>query len=143
MAMQSDPRPKLVPAADLGRHLRAKRRAERQSLRDVAAQLGHRLTPSSLSRLEHGAIPEASNVPLLAEWLGLPLSQIGWPGESEQSGQELETPQLVEVHLRADRRLAPDTADALARMFALLYDAAVSGNVEIPTTGRRRRSARE
>lgn len=141
--MQSDPHLKLVPVADLGKHLQAKRRAQRQSLRDVAMQMEHRLTPSSLSRIEHGAIPDASNVPVLAEWLGLQLSQIGWPGESEQSGEAWETPQLVEVHLRADRRLAPDTADALARMFALLYDAAVSGSVEVPTTGPRRRSTSE
>jgi transcriptional regulator with XRE-family HTH domain len=143
VAMQPDPRPKLVSVADLGKHLRAKRRAARQSLRDVAAQMGHRLTPSTLSRIEHGAVPDSGNVPPLAEWLGLPLSRVGWPGESDQPGPALETPQQVEVHLRADRRLAPDTADALARMFTVLYDAAVAGSIEIPTTLRQPRRARE
>jgi transcriptional regulator with XRE-family HTH domain len=143
VAMQPDPRPTLVPVAELGKHLRAKRRAGRQSLRDVAAEMGHRLTPSTLSRIEHGAVPDSANVPTLAEWLGLPLSRIGWPGESDQPTDDLETPQWVEVHLRADRRLAPDTADALARMFEVLYDAAVAGSVEIPTTRRGARRSRE
>lgn len=143
MAMQHDPGAKLVPVADLGKHLRAKRHATRLSLRDVAAQMEHRLTPSTLSRIENGAVPDSGNVPPLAKWLGLPLSRVGWPGESDHPGDELATPQLVEVHLRADRRLAPDTADALSRMFTVLYDAAVAGSVEIPTTRNRPRRARE
>jgi len=31
-------------------------------------------------------------------------------------------PEFVEVHLRADKNLTPDTADALSKMFRQLYE---------------------
>jgi transcriptional regulator with XRE-family HTH domain len=137
--MASDRGFDLISVLDLGRHLHAKRRAEGRSLRDVAEAMDYRLTPSALSRIEHGAVPDPSNVPALAEWLGVPLSQIGWPGEADRTEQDRGARDLVEVHLRADPRLAPETADALAHMFRVLYDAAVSGQLEAPSGRNRRR----
>ena len=121
----------LVDVADLGRLLRRRRTALALSLRDVEAQLDGAMTASSLSRLEHGAVPDAKNVPALAKWLELPLDRIGWPGEEAQD-QELPVPDVVEVHLRADRNLDPQAAEVLSTMFRHLYESVAGGTFPIP-----------
>ena len=121
----------LVDVADLGRVLQRRRTALGLSLRDVEAQLDGAMTASSLSRLEHGAVPDAKNVPALAKWLELPLDRIGWPGE-DSTAQELGVPDVVEVHLRADRNLDPQAAEVLSTMFRHLYESVAAGRLDIP-----------
>lgn len=105
--------------------IKAKRREQGYGLRAAAEESG--LSPSTLSRLERGAsasLPDADTLTKLAAWLGVPIGRLLSENEP-QGGQEtpdLTTPEVVEVHLRADKRLSPKTAQALARMFRLLYD---------------------
>ncbi len=130
--------PAIVDVGELGELIHKKRLSERLTLRDVEDQLDHSLTASTISRLENGATPEIANVPILAGWLDIPLEMIGWPGQVRQKPAQLDTPTAVEVHLRADTKLPPGAADALARMFRLLYEDFASGDP--PMAHPRRRS---
>lgn len=119
-----------IDVRDLGDLLRRKRSAARLTLREVEGELNHALTASSLSRIENGAVPDSKNVPALASWLGIPLHLIGFT--SDPAPEAVDTPDLVEVHLRADRRLEPAAAQALSRLFRHLYDDFASGELTTP-----------
>jgi transcriptional regulator with XRE-family HTH domain len=124
-------RPEMVDVRNLGERIRRRRLVENLSLRDVEEQMGGVLTASSLSRIERGALPDAKNVPVLARWLELPLELVGWPGEVGQQSDQLGTPDVVEVHLRADRNLDPAAAEALSQMFRHLYEGVASGKLSM------------
>ncbi len=122
MAPASQPASGVVDVRELGELLHARRTASGLTLRQLQAELENLLTASALSRIENGAVPEARNVQPIARWLGIPMSQIAWPGQMTSAQIAQSTPDAVEVHLRADKNLKPEAADALARMFRLLYD---------------------
>ena len=126
-----------VGLEEFGDLIKRKRDADRLTLRDLEAQLNHAITASSLSRIEHGAVPEARNVPRLAHWLGIPLEQVAWP-ETRDAVKAVDTPSAVEVHLRADRNLDPKVAQALADMFRKLYESASEGGL-VATKDRKRK----
>lgn len=107
--------------------IKAKRREKGLGLRAAAVECG--LSPSTLSRLERGvssSLPDADTLAKLANWLdvsvGFLLLEQDQDKEHDEDGPELTTPEVVEVHLRADKRLSPKTAEALATMFRLLYE---------------------
>ena len=110
----------LINTEELGRAIRRRREELELSLRDVADQTN--VSASTLSRIENGTgKPDADNIARLTTWLDVPLERIlgrataktpttpkavvYYPHES--------TPEIVEAHLRADRNLSPETADAL------------------------------
>ena len=125
-----------VDVRDLWSLLRARRHSRGLTLRHVQQEMGNALTASSLSRLENGATPDSQNVSAIAAWLGLPLSQIAWPGETNEQQANVDIPDVVEVHLRANKKLDPATADYLAWTFRRLYEDAMAGKV--PVIRRRR-----
>jgi transcriptional regulator with XRE-family HTH domain len=122
---------------ELGEYVKRKREDERLSLREVAKKIN--VSASTLSRIENGiGVPDSATLARLAAWLGIPLERLmkgsllsehltkdsseneGWaepviyfPTES--------TPNIVEAHLRADRKLNPDMAKALAELFRVAY----------------------
>ena len=105
--------------------IKAKRREKDIGLRDAAAESG--VSASTLSRLERGAataLPDGDTLTKLASWLDLPVSSVltDKAGKKDNEEPELTTPEIVEVHLRADKKLNPKTAEALAKMFSLLYE---------------------
>lgn len=106
--------------------IKAKRRESDIGLRE-AAEACH-VSPSTLSRLERGAsasLPDTETLKRLASWLGLTLEQLLKEDTktAPRSGTPtLSVPETVQVHLRADKNLAPETAEALATMFQLLYE---------------------
>ncbi len=103
--------------------IKAKRREEGIGLRDAAEASG--VSASTLSRLERGAatsLPDSATLTKVGEWLGLSLASLLSEKEKASGSEpELTTPEVVEVHLRADRELSPETAKALAEMFKTLY----------------------
>jgi transcriptional regulator with XRE-family HTH domain len=103
--------------------IKAKRRENEIGLRDAAEASG--VSASTLSRLERGAatsLPDSATLTKIAEWLGLSLAALlSDKTTAIGSRPELSTPEVVEVHLRADRELSPETAKALAEMFKTLY----------------------
>ncbi|MBA3779978.1 MAG: helix-turn-helix domain-containing protein [Chloroflexi bacterium] len=136
MASSTKAHDQKVDVRELGAMLRARRHARRLTLRQVQDELDNSLTASSLSRLENGAVPDARNVQLLASWLGFPVSQVAWPGEAEEPETPMDIPDVVEVHLRANKKLDPAAAEYLAWTFRRLYEDAVSGNVPVVTRRR-------
>ncbi len=107
--------------------IKAKRREKNFSLREASRACG--VSPSTLSRIERGmapALPDAETLDRLAKWLGVSvgfLIQNPDPTKEEEESNlpELSTPEVIEVHLRADKNLSPETAAALAELFKLAY----------------------
>lgn len=106
--------------------VKAKRREKKLGLRAAALECG--LSPSTLSRLERGAastLPDADTLAKLADWLDVSVGFLLLEPDKENmndEGPELTTPEVVKVHLRADKNLSPKTAEALAEMFRILYE---------------------
>jgi transcriptional regulator with XRE-family HTH domain len=113
-----------IDVAQFGEQLRRVRLKRKKTLEEVSEQTG--VPIPTLSRIERGAAKDVKSKTLLA------LS--GWMGTSIEKLQEkpvpvlhggrpvAETPDIVELHLRADKRLDPRTAMVLAKMFRATYD---------------------
>ncbi|MCA1849813.1 MAG: helix-turn-helix domain-containing protein [Acidobacteria bacterium] len=118
----------LVNTVELGRAIRRKREEAGLSLRDVANETG--VSASTLSRIENGTgKPDADNIARLTAWLNVPMERI-MSGRSDAAREEANpvvyfpqeaTPDIVEAHLRADRSLTPETAQALSELFRVAY----------------------
>lgn len=111
--------------AHIGALVRAKRREEDLGLRAASDRSG--VSASTLSRLERGAataFPDAETLSKLSVWLQLPVGSLiaEAPPLNPEAPPDLSTPEAVHVHLRADKTLSPQTADALAKMFKMLYE---------------------
>ena len=131
VASNDQPAAGVVDVGELGDLLRARRAASGLTLRQLQAELGNALTASALSRIENGATPEPRNVPVIARWLEIPIAQIVWPGQPTATSEGRSTPEVVEVHLRADKKLSPIAAEVLARTFRVLYDDIVAGKIPL------------
>ena len=109
--------------ARIGALVKAKRRKTGLGLRASAVECG--VSPSTLSRLERGdssSMPDADTLTKLANWLNMTVGMLLSEKQKQTPDPELTTPEVVEVHLRADKRLSTETASALGRAFKLLYD---------------------
>lgn len=117
----------LINTQELGRAIRRRREELDLSLRDVADQTS--VSASTLSRIENGTgKPDADNIARLTSWLDVPLQRIlkGTRDGHEETKAVVyfpheSTPEIVEAHLRADRNLTPETADALSELFRVAY----------------------
>ncbi len=106
--------------------IKAKRTETGLGVREAAKVV--KISAATFSRLERGigeTLPDVTTLEKLARWIGVPLGELLDPGEELQGpGPKASTPDLVEVHLRADKNLTPDTAKALAQMFRTVYQQA-------------------
>ena len=115
----------LINTVELGRAIKRHREDLKLSLRDVADLTG--VSASTLSRIENGTgRPDADNIARLSQWLDMPVDRlmshadgtvepvIYYPHEA--------MPEIVEAHLRADRKLSPETAEALSELFRVAYN---------------------
>lgn len=116
----------LINTEELGRAIRRRREELKLSLRDVADQTN--VSASTLSRIENGTgKPDADNIARLTSWLDMPLERILSRSREENDPKAVvyypheSTPEIVEAHLRADRNLSPETADALSELFRVAY----------------------
>jgi transcriptional regulator with XRE-family HTH domain len=117
----------LINTAELGRAIRRRREELKLSLRDVADETN--VSASTLSRIENGTgKPDADNIARLTSWLDVPLERIltgSRDGREEAKAivyyPHESTPEIVEAHLRADRNLTAETADALSELFRVAY----------------------
>ncbi len=105
--------------------IKAKRRETKVGLREAAR--ASNISPSTLSRLERGlssSLPDTDTLANLAAWLGVSTSVLMGDEHkiTSEKEPELKTPEQVEVYLRADRNLKPETAAALSKSFAILYE---------------------
>ncbi len=114
-----------INTVELGRAIKRRREELGMSLRDVADKTG--VSASTLSRIENGTgKPDADNIARLTGWLDMPIDRV----MNKQAADEVEpviyypheaTPEIVEAHLRADKNLTPDTAQALSELFRVAY----------------------
>src|SRR3954471_122471 len=100
----------------LGERLRKVRKEREMTLEDVSKATG--VSIPTLSRVERG---DAKG--LLGETL---ITLSNWMGTSARLWRKADavdsTPDVVELHLRADKNLDRKTADALAQLFRAAYD---------------------
>ena len=117
----------LVNTSELGQAVRRKREELGLSLRAAGKKTG--LSASTLSRIENGTgQPEADNIARLTAWLKVPIERmLGGPLLGGRGAKPViyfpqeATPDIVEAHLRADRKLSAETAKALAELFRVAY----------------------
>lgn len=122
MAFKND---NFVNTIELGRAIKRRREETGQSLRDVADITG--VSASTLSRIENGTgKPDADNIARLTNWLDMPIDRV----MNKAAASDVEpviyypheaTPEIVEAHLRADKNLTPETANALSELFRVAY----------------------
>lgn len=115
--------------------LKAKR--GKRGLREVAEEIGN-VSASTLSRVEKGKMPDLDTFIHLCDWLKISPDQFFKTDENKPLPQEesrppispgMSTPEIVEVHFRADKELDPDTAEALANMVNAAYNAILAGKL--------------
>ena len=122
MAFKND---NFINTAELGLAIKRRRVELRLSLRDVADVTN--VSASTLSRIENGTgKPDADNIARLTGWLDMPIDRV----MNKQTVDDVEpviyypreaTPEIVEAHLRADKKLTPETAKALSELFRVAY----------------------
>ena len=114
-----------INTVELGRAIKRRREELGLSLRDVADVTN--VSASTLSRIENGTgKPDADNIARLTGWLDMPIDRV----MSKSATTDVEavvyypheaTPEIVEAHLRADKKLTPETAKALSELFRVAY----------------------
>lgn len=121
----------IIDPVELGDRLRARRRGEGLSIREVAAQIG--VSAPTLSRVERGQhLPERQNLLRIARWAGVRIDPALHPDDARRRRNQIvhapdaSTLEAVEMHLRADKNLSRDDAEALSELFRVAYEA-VSG----------------
>jgi transcriptional regulator with XRE-family HTH domain len=127
----------------LGRAIRRRREELGLSLRDVADKTS--VSASTLSRIENGTgKPDADNIARLTSWLNMPMERVlsGRHPDSDEAPAVIyypheSTPEIVEAHLRADRNLTPETANALSELFRVAYTQFSRSSQDKPTRKRR------
>src|SRR6266511_4254059 len=122
----SQPPAMLIDPVELGDRVRAKRRSKKLSIREAAAEVG--VSAPTISRVERGHLPERENLLRLARWAGVRIDpvlhhDVRRVRNALVHGPEASTVEAVELHLRADKNLSRDDAEALSEMFRLAYDA--------------------
>src|SRR5437660_2870837 len=100
-----------------------------RGLREIAQEIGD-VSPSTLSRIENGKIPDMDTFLRICDWLQVSSEEfIKETDEQEQT--KMSTMDRIEGYLRADRELDPETAVALARFMKAAYKAATEGKLEL------------
>lgn len=124
----SDPVDLIIDPVKLGDRLRAKRRSEGLSIREVAQEIG--VSAPTLSRVERGQhLPERENLLRIARWAGVRIDPVLHPDNARKLRNQLvhapdaSTVEAVEMHLRADKSLTRDDAEALSELFRVAYQA--------------------
>ncbi len=114
-----------INTVELGLAIKRRREELGLSLRDVADVTN--VSASTLSRIENGTgKPDADNIARLTGWLDMPIDRV----MNKQTVNDVEpviyypheaTPEIVAAHLRADKKLTPETAKALSELFRVAY----------------------
>ena len=98
----------------LGAILRARRREQRLSLRDLAAQIG--VSFNTLSRVERGYVPDLRNFQRIVDWLDVPAESL-LVAEADLTV----TPEVIARHLRTDRLLSAEAAARISKIVEEMY----------------------
>jgi transcriptional regulator with XRE-family HTH domain len=103
-----------------GERLRKTRLKRQLTLQQVFDQTG--VSVPTLSRIERGDATEieSNTLIVLARWMRVSLELFS--GGAKALSKKQSTPDAIELHLRADKNLNPQTASALAKMFRAAYE---------------------
>ena len=99
-----------------------------RGLREIAQEIGE-VSPSTLSRIENGKVPDMDTFLRICDWLQVSSEEFIKETQEQQENQ-IATIDRIEGYLRADRELAPETADALAKLMKAAYKAATEKKSE-------------
>lgn len=76
-------------------------------------------------------LPDSATLKKLAFWLGVTLEHLlALKAPKPGSSPTPSTPEVIEVHLRADHKLRPDQAETLSKMFKMLYQNVVNEKIK-------------
>ena len=100
-----------------------------RGLREIAQEIGD-VSPSTLSRIENGKIPDMDTFLRICDWLQVSSEEF-IKETDEQPHTEISTVDRIEGYLRADRELDPEMANALAKLMKAAYKAATAGKLEL------------
>lgn len=120
----------MLDAVELGDRVRAKRRGKGLSIREAALEVG--VSAPTLSRIERGLhLPERENLLKIARWAGVRMDPVLHPNARRVRNAIMHDPkgstvEAVELHLRADKNLTRNDAEALSELFRVAYET-VSG----------------
>lgn len=97
-----------------------------RGLREVAQEIGE-LNASTLSRVEHGNLPDLTTFLRICRWLGVSPDEfttvsVGSTSERPDTPPTLDSADMITAHLRADRTLDPKTVEALSTMIRLAFE---------------------
>jgi transcriptional regulator with XRE-family HTH domain len=109
----------------LGEHLKRARTEREATLKKVAGET--EVSIATLSRIERGEAKGVDSPTLMAlsKWIGVDAKEFLTRPEVELPKlppRKQGTPDVVELHLRADRNLDRQTAITLAKMFRAAYE---------------------
>lgn len=102
----------------LGAELRRIREERGRSLRQVEEETG--ISPATLSRIERGSRPELPIVDKLAQWLDINVATVGDTAGAIKTDADLK--RTIAVHLRANRNLSEEVAQAIIESFDLIME---------------------
>ncbi|MHC5830410.1 MAG: helix-turn-helix domain-containing protein, partial [Nostoc sp.] len=88
-----------------------------RGLREASAEIGN-VSPSTLSRVENGNMPDMETFIALCNWLQV---QPGDLFSTNQQQQQLDTAEEIIILMLGDKNLQPDTAYALAQIVKATY----------------------
>jgi transcriptional regulator with XRE-family HTH domain len=102
-----------IDTQKLSEMIRSKR--GEKGLREIAKEIGD-VSSSTLSRIEQGNLPDIDTYVRLCKWLEVPTDFF-----TENATDTTE--RKIVAHLRADKALPKETAEALIKMIKLAYKA--------------------
>ena len=102
--------------------IQAKRGAA--GMRAASKEIG--ISAPTLSRIEQRRLPDLESFLRICRWLKMPPESFATVKKTLDKPDHL---QEIEIHLRSDRTLPKETAEALSRMVRLAYDAVRRGNL--------------
>lgn len=96
----------------------------KMGLRETAKKIGN-VSPSTLSRIEKGKIPDLETFVKVCRWIDVSPDEFvpGFSGQSiDKQFKDKSTSELVAFHLRSDQALSHDLVEALITMVKAAED---------------------
>lgn len=125
--------PDTIDVERLGQRLRRVREEQGLTLQQVFKQTG--VSVPTLSRIERGGSKDidAGTLVIITNWMGARPEEFkpnAAPPKVPGKRSAANTPEAVELYLRADKNLNPQTASLLAEMFKAAYEKLAKGSAE-------------
>lgn len=114
-----------VKTQELADRMKRKRALDGLTLRQAAKESHVSLGTYYRAEKEVKGVPDLATLLGICGWLGIAVDDVfenEKPQKKEGDQPKQSTPDVVEVYLRADKKLRPETAKALASVFKAAYE---------------------